>query len=164
MLSNCDAGEDSRVPWTARRSNQSILKKINCEYSLEGLMLKLTLQYFGHLMPRTNSLEKTLMLGNNEGRREGDDKGWDGWMAWSTQWTWVWANSRRQWGTEEPGMLQSLGSQSQTQFSDWTITTLLVYYKNVWHVRREVKYAIRASVFSPYRHVDIILFHMCSVI
>jgi len=75
MLSNCDAGEDSRVPWTARRSNQSILKKINCEYSLEGLMLKLTLQYFGHLMPRTNSLEKTLMLGNNEGRREGDDKG-----------------------------------------------------------------------------------------
>jgi len=75
MLSNCDAGEDSRVPWTARRSNQSILKKINCEYSLEGLMLKLTLQYFDHLMPRTNSLEKTLMLGNNEGRREGDDKG-----------------------------------------------------------------------------------------
>ena len=75
MLSNCDAGEDSRVPWTARRSNQSILKKINCEDSLEGLMLKLTLQYFGHLMPRTNSLEKTLMLGNNEGRREGDDKG-----------------------------------------------------------------------------------------
>ena len=75
MLSNCDAGEDSRVPWTARRSNQSLLKKINCEYSLEGLMLKLTLQYFGHLMPRTNSLEKTLMLGNNEGRREGDDKG-----------------------------------------------------------------------------------------
>ena len=58
-----------RVPWTARRSNQSILKEINSEYSLEGLMLKLKLQYFGHLMWRTNSLEKTLMLGKIEGRR-----------------------------------------------------------------------------------------------
>ena len=58
-----------RVPWTAKRSNQSILKEINPEYSLEGLMLKLKLQYFGHLMPRANSLEKTLMLGKIEGRR-----------------------------------------------------------------------------------------------
>ena len=58
-----------RVPWTARRSNQSILKEISSEYSLEGLMLKLTLQYFGHLMRRTDSFEKTLMLGKIEGRR-----------------------------------------------------------------------------------------------
>ena len=58
-----------RVPWTARRSNQSILKEINPDYSLEGLMLTLKLQYFGHLMPRANSLEKTLMLGRIEGRR-----------------------------------------------------------------------------------------------
>jgi len=58
-----------RVPWTARRSNQSILKDISPEYSLEGLMLKLKLQYFGHLMKRTDSLEKTLMLGKIEGRR-----------------------------------------------------------------------------------------------
>ena len=58
-----------RVPWTAKRSNQSILKEMNPEYSLEGLMLKLKLQYFGHLMRRTDSLEKTLMLGKNEGRR-----------------------------------------------------------------------------------------------
>ena len=58
-----------RVPWTARRYNQSILKKISPEYSLEGLMLKLKLQYFGHLMQKTDSLEKTLMLGKNEGRR-----------------------------------------------------------------------------------------------
>ena len=58
-----------RVPWTARRSNQSILKEISPEYSLEGLMLKLKLQYFGHLMQRTNSLEKTLMLGKIEGKR-----------------------------------------------------------------------------------------------
>ena len=58
-----------RVPWTARRSNQSILKEISPEYSLKGLMLKLKLQYFGHLMQRTDSLEKTLMLGKTEGRR-----------------------------------------------------------------------------------------------
>ena len=64
-----------RVPWTARRSNQSILKEINSEYSLEGLMRKLKLQSFGHLMRRANSLEKTLMLGKIEGRGEGDDRG-----------------------------------------------------------------------------------------
>ena len=64
-----------RVPWTARRSNQSILKEIIPEYSLEGLMLKLKLQYFDHLMQRTDSLEKTLMLGKIEGRREGDNRG-----------------------------------------------------------------------------------------
>jgi len=63
MLSKCSAEEDSRVPCTARRSNQSILKEINPEYSLEGLMLKLKLQYFGHLMQRANLLEKILMLG-----------------------------------------------------------------------------------------------------
>ena len=68
---NCGVGEDLRVPWTARRSNQSILKGFSPEYSLEGLMLKLKpkLQYFGHLMQRTDSLEKTLMLGKMEGRR-----------------------------------------------------------------------------------------------
>ena len=68
MLLNCGVGEDSRVPWTARRSNQSILKEISPGCSLEGLMLKLKLQYFGHLM-RTDSLEKTLMLGKIEGGR-----------------------------------------------------------------------------------------------
>ena len=98
-----------RVPWTARRSSQSILKEINPEYSLKGLMLKLKLQYFG-LMQRDNSLEKTLMLGKTEAR-EGDNRGWDGWMASSTQWTWVWASSRRWWGTGKPGVLQSIGLQ-----------------------------------------------------
>ena len=63
-----------RVPWTARRSNQSILKEISPEYSLEGLMLKLKLEYFGHLMQRANSLEKTLMLGKIEGRRRGQQR------------------------------------------------------------------------------------------
>ena len=74
-ISNCGAEEDSRVPWTARRSNQSILKEINPEYSLEGLMLKLKLQYLGHLMQRADSLEKTLMLGKIDGKREGGSIG-----------------------------------------------------------------------------------------
>ena len=69
MLLNCGVGEDLRVLWTARRSNLSILKEISPEYSLEGQMLKLKLQYFGHLMQRTGSLEKTMMLGKIEGRR-----------------------------------------------------------------------------------------------
>ena len=81
-----------RVPWSARRSNQSILKKISPECSLEGLMLKLKLQYFGHLMGRTDSLEKTVMWKRLQ-VGEGDDKGWDGWMASPTQWTWVWVSS-----------------------------------------------------------------------
>ena len=69
MLLNCDAGEDLRIPWTARRFNQLMLKESSPEYSLEGLMLKLKLQYFGHLMERTDSLKQTLMLGKIEGRR-----------------------------------------------------------------------------------------------
>ena len=69
MLLNCGVGEDSRVPWTARRSNQFILKEISPGCSLEGLMLKLKLQFFGHLMQRADSFEKTLMLGKIEGRR-----------------------------------------------------------------------------------------------
>ena len=69
MCLNCGVGEDSRVPWTARRSDQSILKEISPGCSLEGLMLKLKLQYFGHLMQRADSLEKTLMLEKIEGRR-----------------------------------------------------------------------------------------------
>jgi len=78
-----------RVPWTARRSNQSILKEISPGCSLEGLILKLKFQYFGHLMWRADSFEKTLMLGRLRAGREGDDRGWDGWMASPTQWTWV---------------------------------------------------------------------------
>ena len=82
-------------PFSTRRSNKSILKEINPKYSFEGLMLKL--QYFGYLMWQTDSMAKTLMLGKMEGRRTRAARGWDGWMASPTQWTWVWANSRRQW-------------------------------------------------------------------
>ena len=111
-----------RVPWTARRSNQSILKEINLGYSLEGLMLKL--QYFGYLMQRADLLEKTLMLGKIEGRRRRGRQ--------RTRWldgitdsvTWVWANSGRWWRTGKPGVLQSMASQRVGHdWANWTTTT-----------------------------------------
>ena len=84
-----------RVPWPARRSNQSILKEIIPGCSLEGLMLKLNLQYFGHLMQRASSFEKILILRKIEGRRSRGNRGWDSWTASLTQWTQVQANSGR---------------------------------------------------------------------
>ena len=110
-----------RVPWTARRSNQSILKGINPEYSLEGLMLMLKLQYFGHLLWRTDSLEKKPWCWERlKAGGEGDDRGWDGWMALPTHWTWVWVNSRSWWWTGEPGVLQSTGLSNWTEL-DFTL-------------------------------------------
>ena len=100
-----------RVPWIARRSNQSILKEISPEYSLGRLMLKLKLQYFGHLMWRVGSLEKPWCWERSKAGGEGDDRGWDGWMASPTQWAWVWVNPRSWWWTGRPGVLQSMGSQ-----------------------------------------------------
>ena len=109
-----------RIPWTAMRSNQLILKEISPEYSLEGLMLKLKLQYFGPLMHRTDSLGKTLMLGTLKVGGEGNDRGWDGWMALLTQWTWVRINSelvmdREVWHAVVHGV-----AKSRTWLSDWT--------------------------------------------
>ena len=109
-----------RVPWTARRSNKSNLKEINPEYSWEGQMLKLKLRYFGHLMWRADSWKRLWCRERLKAEGEGDDRGWDGWVASPTQWTWVWANSRRQWRTGKPGILQSMRSQSRTWLSDWT--------------------------------------------
>ena len=100
-----------RVPWTARRSTQSILKEMSPECSLEGLMLNLKLQYFGHLMWRVDSLEKTLMLERLKAEGEGDDREWDGWMASPTQWPWVWDSSESWWWTGRPGGLRFMGSQ-----------------------------------------------------
>ena len=106
-----------RVPWTARRSNQSILKEISPEYSLEGVMLKLKLQYFGHLMRKLTYLKRPWCWERLKAGGEGDDKGWDGWMASLTLWTWVWASSRSWWWTGKPGVLQSL--RSQRTGHDW---------------------------------------------
>ena len=100
-----------KIPWTARRSNQSVLKDISLECSLEGLMPNLKLQCFGHLMWRTDSLEKTLILGKIEGRRRRGRQRMNGWMASLTWWTWVWASSRSWWWTGKHGVLQSMGSQ-----------------------------------------------------
>ena len=74
MLSNCGGGEELGVPWEERKSNQSVLRRINPGYSLEGIMLKFKLQYFGHLMQRANSLQKTLILAKTEGKGEGSGK------------------------------------------------------------------------------------------
>ena len=108
-----------RVLWTARRSNQSILKEISPECLLEGLTLKLKIQYFGHLLPRADSLEKTLMLRKIEGwRRRGRQK-MRCWMASPTQWTWVWVNSGS-WGwTARAGVLGPWGHKESTRLSDW---------------------------------------------
>ena len=99
--------------FTARRSNQSILKEISPEYSLEGLMLKLKPHYFGHLMQRAESFAKTLLLGKIEGRRRRGrwEGGWEDWMASPTWWTWVWVGSGSWWWTRRPGILQYMGSQ-----------------------------------------------------
>ena len=86
-----------RVPWTARRSNQSILKEISPEDSLKGLMLKLKLQFFGHLMRRTHSLETPWCWERLKAGGEGDNRGWGGWMASPTRWTRVWASSGSWW-------------------------------------------------------------------
>ena len=100
-----------RIPWTARRSNQSILKEISPGCSLEVLMLKLKFQYFGHLMWTVDSLEKTLMLGGIGGRKR---MGWQRmrWLMTSpTRWAWVWVNSRSLWWTGRPGVLWFMGLQ-----------------------------------------------------
>ena len=138
-----------RVPWTARISHQSILKEISPEYSLEGPMLKLKLQYFGHLMQRIDSLEKTLMLGKIEGgRRRGQQR--MRWLDGITNWMdWVWVSSRSWWWTGKPGVLQSMGWQRVR--SNWVTelnqtesyifgscenvhsTSLLYWWRNLQH-------------------------------
>ena len=100
-----------RVLWIAGRSKQSVLKEISPEYSLEELMLKLKFQNFCHLMGRTDSFERPWCWERLRTRGEGDDRGWDGWMASRTWWTGVWVNSGSWWWTGRPGMLQSLGLQ-----------------------------------------------------
>ena len=110
--------ECRRIDWTARRSKQSILKEISPGWSLEGMMLKLKLQYFDHLMRRVDSLEKTLMLGGIGGRMRRGDRGWDCWMASLTRWTWVWVNLGSLWWTGRPGLLRFMGWQRVGH--DWT--------------------------------------------
>ena len=124
-------------PWTARRSNQSILREINPGCALEGLILKLKLQYFGHLMQRADSFEKTLVLGKMKALEE-DNRGWDGWMASPTQWTWAWVNSGSWWWTGRPDVLQSMGLQRVGH--NWVTElkwTELDKFRNLFSLKRE---------------------------
>ena len=125
-----------RVPWTARRSNQSILKEFNPEYSWEGPMLKLNLQHFGYLVWRADSLEKTRCWERLKAGGEGDGRGWDGCMASPTRWTWVWESCRSWWWTGKPGMLQSR-AKNQTQLSNWSIflITSIVFSENIINIK-----------------------------
>ena len=100
-----------RVLWTARRSNQFILKEISSKYSLEGLMLKLKLQYLATWWGELTHWKRPSCWERLKSGREGDDRVWDGWMTSPTQWAWVWASFGSLWWTGEPGMLQSMGLQ-----------------------------------------------------
>ena len=131
-----------RVLWTARRSKQSILKKISPEYSLEGLMLKLKLQYFGHLMWRMTHLKRPWCWERLKAGGEGDNREWDGWMALPTQWTWIWVNSGFCWWTGGSGVLQSMGSAELTELishpmyectTSWLVVSNLGLLWMNWH-------------------------------
>ena len=100
-----------RVPWTARRSNQSVLKEISSGISLEGMMLKLKLQYLATSCEELTHWKRPWCWEGLGAGGEGDDRGWDGWMESLTQWTWVWVNSGIWWWTGRPGVLRFMGSQ-----------------------------------------------------
>ena len=141
-----------RVPWTARRSNQSILKEISPGISLEGMMLKLKLQYFGHLMRRLWCWEGLGAGG------EGDDRGWDGWMASPTRSAWVWVNSWSWWLTGRPGVLQFMGLQRVGHYWSTELNWLLTKLSNLDLVLQSI-YGSR--VRSSHYHFQIPLVELC---
>ena len=121
MLLNCGVGEDSlRVPWTARRSNQSILKEVSPEYSLEGLIWSWKSNTLSTWCEELTHLKRLRVWEKFKAGGEGDNRGWDCWMASLTQWTWVWANLGRCWWTGKPGAAVHGVEKSWTRLSDWT--------------------------------------------
>ena len=125
MILNCGVGEDSGESLGLQGDPTSILKDISTEYSLKGLMLMLKLQYSGHLMRRMTHWKRPWCWASLKAR-EGDDRGWDGWMTWLTTWTWVWTISRSWWWTGKPSVLHSMGLQRVGH--DWA--TELKYHLN----------------------------------
>ena len=148
MLLNCGVGEDFWEYLGLQGDPTSpAYGKISPGCPWEGLMLKLKLQYFGHLMQIADLLEKTLMLGGDwVPRGEWDDRGWDGWMASLTRWTWVWVKSGSWWWTGRPGMLQFMALQRIRH--DWATElnwTELIYLTN--------KYIYFSNLFAYYQMV-----------
>ena len=148
-----------RVPWTARRPNQSILKEISPAISLEGVMLKLKLQYFATSCEELTHWKRLWCWEGLGAGGGGDDRGWDGWMASLTRWTWVWLNSGSWWWTGRPGVLRFMGSQRVRH--DWatelnwtdhvTLSQLLLFSKknNTCLIKwSEVKWSETHSVVS----------------
>ena len=108
-----------KVPWTARRSNQTILKEISPEYSLEGLMLKLKLQYFSHRFKELTQWKRPWCWERLKVKGEGDDRGWDGWMASPTWWRWVWVSSGSWWWTGRPGICCGSWGRKESDMTEW---------------------------------------------
>ena len=123
-----------RVPRTTKRSYQSLLKEISPGCSLEGLMLKLELQYFGHLMWRGDSFERPWFWERLKAGKEGDNRGWDGWISSLTQWTLVWVNSGSWWWGGKHGMIQSMGSQTvrHAWLTNWLNTLNALPIQIMW--------------------------------
>ena len=134
-----------RVPWTAT-SNQSILKEISPEYSLEGLMLKLNLQYSGHRCKELTHWKRSWCWERLKAGGEGDNRGWDGWMASPTQRMWVWVNSGCWWCTGRPGVLRFMGSQ-ESNTTEWLNWTELIIHN----------YDIRYKILLPLNLFDFLL-------
>ena len=118
-----------RVPWTARKSKQSILNDISPEYSLEGLMLKPKLNTLASWWEELTYLNRPWCWERLKAEGEGDDRGWNSWMASPSQWTWVWGSSRSWWWTGKPGVLQFMGSQRV--WHDWVNWTKLIWTHDI---------------------------------
>ena len=155
-----------RVPWTARTFNQSILKEISPWCSLEGLMLKLKLQYFDHLMQRADSFEKTLNWERLKAGGEREDRGWDCWMSSLTQWILVWVNSGSWWWTGRPGLLKFMGLESQTWLIElnWMVALMATSSKRAYAIPNSA--VPRAPVHAAKHHQPVPLWetHKCSLV